>query len=235
MTARANTVPSIAIMPSVPHHMMLRCEKRAGQRDDVQRAAQAASFMAPSPAPARAPLPRLGQNHTDQREATGTVPHTTAHGVKIEPMNSTVVATAAGRARAKAPGTVRCRAGVHHGGDECSRASADRPLTCVGAPGGRLPHRDRARAPPGWREVGGGGGEAVAHSSVPAPHGSAGRAPRRALRHRVHQEQQDASASVSGAHRRQQVEVVPAHPPGRCRRAAACPAGRAGASGRRPR
>ena len=36
---------------------------------------------------------RCGQNQTVSAIATGTAPQTTAHGVKIEPMNSTVVAT----------------------------------------------------------------------------------------------------------------------------------------------
>ena len=83
---------------------------------------------------------RVGQNQAVSATATGIVPHTTAHGVKIEPMNSIVVASARDeRPEASASGT-------HRGGPACASSTvrdqhlaARRPRgprTCVGIAAG---------------------------------------------------------------------------------------------------
>ena len=95
--ASANAVPSIAIMPIVPHHIRLRwpnahvgswltssATRAAARHDRLSR-----SVRRRGPPPARAALcPAVGQNQPISATTTGTAPQTTAHGVKIEPMNS---------------------------------------------------------------------------------------------------------------------------------------------------
>ena len=158
----ANTVPSIAISPSVPHHIRLRCPKAKVGSSERRRdwIAGHACFGGRrglrSTATVLRRSPLLGQNQPISAMATGIAPQTTAHGVKIEPMNSTVVASAAtngqivGLRRAaramsgSASSTVRQQHLAHVG-------RAGRRIT--GAPSGGLPQRLAAATTGMWAKL----------------------------------------------------------------------------------
>src|SRR6478609_11944792 len=103
--------------------------------------------------------------------ATGTAPHTTAHGVKIEPMNITVTASAV----TSGASVGDTSSSTWSGAASCTRVtrvlrrSVGRPVT---QPRGASSQSGSPDATIGGRtKLYGGGGEGVAHSSVAASQG----------------------------------------------------------------
>ena len=155
----------------------------------------------------------FGQNQPTSAIATGIDPHTTAQGVKIEPTKRTETAIAAS-------------SGQIDGSGELSRMSARASVTVV-----TTSWRSSTARPPttgsAWRSAHsgsrlvtsgmrvkfcGGGGEVVAHSSVPAPQGlSPATSPWRALVIEVPDEQREAQRQDHGADRGEEVQAAPAH------------------------
>src|ERR1700710_2784548 len=99
--ASANTVPSIAMRPSVPHHIRL-------------------------------PVPNAKLGSSDTSNAAGPAPHSTAQGVKIDPTNSTVVATAPQNGHGLGDGKRVRDSGTASSTEvtSTSRLSTDNPDTC---------------------------------------------------------------------------------------------------------
>ena len=89
------TVPSIAIMPMMPHHVTLRMPNvHGGQPGDIEHRALY-SLCHISLARRRSAGCVSGQNQPIMVMATGMAPMVMPHGVKMLPMNAAVVASAA--------------------------------------------------------------------------------------------------------------------------------------------
>ena len=115
---------------------------------------------------------------------TGTDPQTIAQGVKIEPTKNSVVARAATKGQIVGSGNDSRVSGLASSTEvmSTSRLSTERPLTCAAWPPGSQ-SGSRPATTGIASKLQAGGGDDVAHSSVPAPHGFApAGAPTRRLR-----------------------------------------------------
>jgi hypothetical protein len=117
--------------------------------------------------------PRLGQNQPTRVTNSGTAPIGTAQGVKIDPMNSPVVASAASSGQIDGSGSSPRWSGSASTAPviSSSRRSLRSPVTTCRGIGSS--HRGARPETTGmsWKFQGC-GGEVVAHSSVPAFQGS---------------------------------------------------------------
>ena len=217
-------MPSSAQKPSVPHHIGHAGAPGVGRQgrdvlDDALRPHSSSSFEP------------FGQNQPTSAIATGIDPHTTAQGVKIEPTNRTETAIAASSGQIDGSGELSRRSGARlgHRRDEELAVVDGEAADDRRAPGAR-PTAARGSVTSGMRRnCSGGGGEVVAHSSVPASQGLSPARPRRGARSctTFTDEQQRSSAPGSAAPSvASRFSAAPAHlGADRCRRAAACPAG----------
>ena len=254
--ASAKTVPSIAIRPAVPHHIRLRWLKpklgsvahveRSAGRDRVAAGPRRASGRRPNRSPRSWRLlqgqvrrgSRVGAARTSrERMPTRTEPHTTAHGVKIEPMKKH-------RRRERADERPDRRLGKR-----LARSRAAHRARSSRAPRGcRRQAGDMAGDPAAAPRAGRGGDRPGSLRSCrraaarPSPTRACRRptdrrrrrAPCARLRTTLTTNSSTLTAMISGADRRESGSGRPSPSRRRrCRRAAACRAGRAGASGRR--
>jgi hypothetical protein len=229
-----------------PPHQAALAEAKLGRWRTSSINAGAASLLrcrAPCEAPSWPIAPvgvplgsAAGPEPADQRDRDRHAPHTTAHGVNTEPMNSTVVATAperpdAGRRKERCALGPRVEALV----TSTSRASAAKARHMAGCPG--CTTADRARGPrEAQSKLCGGGGLAVLHSSVPAPRDRPVRSPCRVAARHVDEKHSTLTAMTKAPMVAVAFHAVPAHGrAGRSTHGAACHAGPAGASGRTSR